>query len=182
MDLGPAIEVNVRGLFEIYDKRVDTFNSITFVDMVLNDPVLSTYLYIEESSTPFGLKKRLDVHYKSIYADLKQKTKKTSAPLIFTLAKKVVKDTHIIKGPDVGTPYLKITITQSASKQDASNFLGLFQYLLKYYFTYNNRPTKLYFVDYLPELKKLPTLKKSKKSPQKPKKLKEKKTRGRNCC
>ena len=65
LELGPGREIKVRGEFDIWELDIE---EASFLDMILTD-FLSLYLYVEENGRPFALKKRLDVHYRSIFSD-----------------------------------------------------------------------------------------------------------------
>src|SRR5207245_247431 len=63
LTLGPTQEVRVAGEFDIYG--VSLVEPI-LLDMLLNQPLMSTYLYIDESLKDYAEKKRLNIHYKSL--------------------------------------------------------------------------------------------------------------------
>lgn len=66
LTLGPIHEVRVGGEFLMYDIEI---NDTSLLDAILIQPLMSTYLYVEEWTKPYAEKKRLYVHYKSLIGD-----------------------------------------------------------------------------------------------------------------
>jgi hypothetical protein len=66
LTLGPIHEVRVGGDFLIYDVEI---NDTSLLDAILIQPLMNTYLYIEEWTKPYAEKKRLYIHYKALAGD-----------------------------------------------------------------------------------------------------------------
>lgn len=80
IDMGKYKEVKVRATFTIYDVEID---ETTFLHDMLNNELLSTYIYIEESSRLQASKRRLDIKYRAAaIKGLKGKVKKSSINII----------------------------------------------------------------------------------------------------
>ena len=146
---GNGREIKVRGDFNIWGIN---FDETSFVDMVLLDPVVNVYLYVEENIKPFALKKRLDVHYRSIYSDMAEGKTATeeayisnSASVSVTLTQKITSEDEIVEVMDpntravtqarlpAGTPYIHVNISQAESRIVINDFIPIFRLLMRYY-------------------------------------------------
>lgn len=170
---GEGKEIKVRGDFNIWG--VD-FNETSFLDMVLLEPLMNVYLYVEENIKPFALKKRLDVHYRSIYSDMTEGKTQTdeayisnSASVSITLTPKitVIEENVDITNPitkiinqqrvPAGVPYIHVNISQAESRLIVNDFIPIFQLLMRYYID-NKDSTMNGYTILLPELKLLEPL------------------------
>ena len=166
-------EIKVRGDFNIWALDLD---ETSFLDMVLSDPLLNVYLYVEENIKPFALKKRLDVHYRSVYTDMGEGKTVTeeayisnSASVSVTLNPKVseietfgeavnpmtgaVTQMHL----PPGIPYIQVNISQAESRTIVNEFIPIFRLLLRYYFD-NSVAIRDLYQQFLPELAALEPL------------------------
>lgn len=167
---GEGSEINVRGNFNIWGIY---FDETTFLDMVLLSPIMNVYLYVEENMTPYAIKKRLDVHYRSIYSDIEEgKTGaansyiSNSASVSITLTPKIAETTEVIELYDPitkivtqrdleqNTPYIHINISQAESREVVEEFIKIFRLLMRYYLD-NYQKLLLSYVKIVPELEHL---------------------------
>lgn len=164
---GLGKEINVRGEFNIWNFEIDE-NS--FLDMLITDPVLSVYLYVEENIKPYAFKKQLDVHYRSLFSDIMEGTTgsqtdyiSNSAFVSAKLTQKITTKEEIIQVLDVKTNLISDVIVPKGikyvfatlkgySRDVILNFIPVFQILLNYYFQNNNDIMKFYDAA-LPEFK-----------------------------
>ena len=166
-------EIKVRGEFNIWNLD---FDETTFLDMVLLEPLMNVYLYIEENIKPFALKKRLDVHYRSIYTDMGEGKTATeeayisnSASVSLTLNPRIAEIEEIISVVDPntgvisqqrlppGTSYIHVNISQAESRTTVNEFIPIFQLLLRFYFDHTDERKAIYEA-ILPELAALEPL------------------------
>ena len=140
--------ISVRGYFIIY--RLD-INEISFFDMILNDPLLNSYLYIDERSDPIALKKRIDLHYRSYLAQTTQEKDTTSeskevsslSSVHCVLTQHILTDNTladlVIDGEtqqiaiNAGTPYVRVKISRAISREAVDEFVNIFSHLMGYY-------------------------------------------------
>ena len=183
LDFGPDHEVKVHGDFYVWNFEYD---ESSLLDMILLSEVLSAYLYVEEKDKAYPLKKRLDIHYRSLFTDIEEGFRPTNDPYISISAavsmtfnprameqEQVVQyfDYSVLEGTSypvevplleeslpVGTPYINIRISQAESREVVNRFIVTFGLLMKYY-RYNRSPIDLLYRDLLPEVvKDIPAL------------------------
>jgi hypothetical protein len=161
LDFGQGREMKVRGDFNIWGLE---FDETSFLDMVLLDPVMNVYLYVEENIKPFALKKRLDVHYRSIYSDEKEGEKEfkeayisNSASVSVTLTPKSMLDDKIVDVFNAatqtveqlrlpaGVPYIHVNISQAESRETVNSFIPIFQLLMRFYLENRDNIKVIYF-------------------------------------
>src|SRR5436853_86960 len=149
LSFGEGNEIKVSGSFDIWNINMD---ETSFLDMVLTNPLMNSYLYVEESKEPFAVKKRLDIHYRSIYTDINETVTSTDkayinnyASVSVTLIPRIVTDTdtieimdletkNITKGSqDVTGPYIHVNILSGESRAVLDEFIKIFQLLMTYY-------------------------------------------------
>lgn len=181
LDFGEGKEIKVRGDFNIWG--ID-FEETSFLDMVLIQPLMNVYLYVEENIKPFALKKRLDVHYRSIYTDMTEGKTVTeeayisnSASVSITLSQKVtvIEETVEVTDPitgvttqaklPTGIPYIHVNISQAESRTVVHEFIPIFQLLMRYYLDNRDEITGVYS-SILPELNDLDALVNQRKKKQ----------------
>lgn len=167
LDFGQGKEVKVRGEFNIWGM---SFDETPFLDMVLLEPLMNVYLYVEENIKPFALKKRLDVHYRSIFTDMREGRTNTeqayianSASVSLTLTQRAAVTDEVVEifNPttnqvtqgrlEAGFPYIHVNISQAESRSTVDNFIPIFQLLMKYYLE-NQEPISNVYNVLLPEL------------------------------
>jgi hypothetical protein len=172
---GKGEEVKVGGEFNIWGLD---FDETSFLDMVLNDSVMNVYLYVEENIRPFALKKRLDVHYRSIFVDQAEGKSNSDKPYIensasvsITINEKIAEPGQIVqiynmetgektdaKVPDEGEyKYVHINISQADSYAVLNEFVPVFRLLMGYYRDRKDDIMNLYYT-YLPKLHQLESL------------------------
>ena len=170
---GTGTEVKVRGEFNIWGIE---FDETSFLHMVLLEPLVNVYLYVEENIKPFALKKRLDVHYRSIYSDMAEGKTVTeeayisnSASVSITLTQRVTESDEVVDITDPVTgkvtqgrvqanlPYIHVNISQAESRSVVNDFIPIFQLLMRFYLD-NKEPITDAYVKLLPELKALAPL------------------------
>jgi hypothetical protein len=170
LNFGVGKEIKVRGEFNIWG--ID-FDETSFLDMVLLEPLMNVYLYVEENIKPFALKKRLDAHYRSIYTDMAEgKTVaeeayiSNSASVSVTLTQKTSLAEEVVNIMDpitklttqarlpAGVPYIHVNISQAESRPTVNSFIPIFQLLLRYYLD-NRQPIIDSYRFLLPELEAL---------------------------
>ena len=144
---GSGQETRVKGNFKLWNINLD---ESLFLHMILNFPVLSVYLYDEETVTPHAFKQRLDIHFRSIYSDIKEAETRSEesnianyASVSITINNKIttVEDNYQIMTDDgprlqkvaAQTPYLSIKVSKATSKETLEEFVKLFQILIGYY-------------------------------------------------
>jgi hypothetical protein len=146
---GNGKEIKVRGDFNIWGMD---FDETSFLDMVLLEPLMNVYLYVEENIKPFATKKRLDTHYRSIYTDMAEGKTVTeeayisnSASVSVTLTQKSTLADEVVDVMDpitkgvsqarlpIGVPYIHINISQAESRSVVNDFLPIFRLLMRYY-------------------------------------------------
>lgn len=164
---GNGKEIKVRGDFNIWGMD---FDETSFLDMVLLEPLMNVYLYVEENIKPFALKKRLDVHYRSIYTDMAEGKTITeeayisnSASVSVTLTQKMTPADEVVEIVDPitrvttqarlpgGVPYIHVTISQAESRNIVGDFIPIFRLLMRYYLD-NRDPISEVYQAILPEL------------------------------
>lgn len=146
---GTGREIKVRGEFNMWGMA---FDETPFLDMVLIEPLMNVYLYVEENIKPFALKKRLDVHYRSIFTDMTEGKTGTdqayianSASVSVTLTQKATLVDEVVEVADptthaitrarlpAGIPYVHVNISQAESRNTVNDFIPIFQLLMRYY-------------------------------------------------
>ncbi|CAH6421734.1 Hypothetical protein HVR_LOCUS1374 [uncultured virus] len=164
---GEGKEIKVRGDFNMWGMD---FDETSFLDMVLLEPLMNVYLYVEENIKPFALKKRLDVHYRSIYSDMAEGKTQTeeayisnSAAVSVTLTQKTTLMDEVVDVMDptkrvitqarlpAGIPYIHVNISQAESRAVVNDFIPIFRLLMRYYLD-NKDPIIQAYLQLLPEL------------------------------
>ena len=142
---GPISETRVGGSFTIYG--VDIIDT-TLLDMILNEPLMNFYLYVEESIKPYSRKKRFNIRFKSITST--QSASNRDSELVNPSSVSATLTGHIteeIQVVDVvsengtltkvqvptGTPYINVNITRASSREVAQQFAEILNRLLQFY-------------------------------------------------
>lgn len=173
LDFNQGKEIKVRGEFNIWGM---SFDETPFLDMILLEPLMNVYLYVEENIKPFALKKRLDVHYRSIFTDMgegkasaDQAYIANSASVSITLSQRTALADEVIDIYDQatktisqatlpeGSPYVHVNISQAESRNTVNDFIPIFILLMRYYLD-NQEPISEVYNAILPELTTLPAL------------------------
>jgi len=141
LELGNLKQIRITGEVEFIDAEVD---EATLLYAVLNDNLLSTYLYSEESLKTFAEKKRLTIRYKTLSSDDKDLDifgyrRKNPASVSITLYQDYnnENDDYVVGGKIVNypndTPIIKIMINKANDENIMNNFLVIFSRLYRKY-------------------------------------------------
>lgn len=172
--IGNGKRIKVRGEFDIWNFE---YEECTFLDDILNSPVMNVYLYVEENMTAFANKKRLDIHYRSIFSDeregatqieeqhisnsaavsMKFNQKITIPDQVLNIVEPRTQEIFKIKSPNL-IPYIHVNITQAESEEVVEGFLKILQLLLRFY---NSRKAYFFntnYLSYIPEFSQLADL------------------------
>lgn len=166
LNFGQGKEVKVRGEFKIWGVTIE---EIAFLDMILLEPIMNVYLYLEENIKPYALKKRLDIHYRSLFTDIDEGEKlaeesyisnyasvsltlsqKSSNEETVQLADTLTRQLSVAKVPN-DTPYIQVSISQAESRQVVEDFIPIFALLMRYYLDERDEVINNYN-QFLPEL------------------------------
>lgn len=168
LTLGSSTEIKVRGTFYIYNFEI---SEVSLLDLILNDPLMNTYLYVEESIFSYAQKKRLYIHYKSLLGSAEEGETVTGEGYISNSAsvsaklKQYYTQSEIIyiqetpQGPSqiilaAGTPYLQVRLTKADSREVARQFVEIFRRLMDYYREKRTEIDELYRL-FIPDITKL---------------------------
>ena len=169
LTLGPSREVKVRGTFYLYDFEI---SEVSLLDIILNDTLMTTYLYVEESIVSYAQKKRLYIHYKSLLSsvegrrDTDESAEGPNQSSVIAKLKQLYAETgaHFVEitpnGPvplDLrpGTPYVQVRVTRADSRDVANQFMEIFRRLLDYYRERRNELDTFYRT-FIPEILSIP--------------------------
>lgn len=164
----PINEVRISGSFYIYN--VDLVEPTLF-HLIMNDPLFSAYLYLEESGKSFAEKTRLNIHYRGASTDLNDKQKgyrtdpnklsrksKRRSAVSATITQEILSpgDRFFVQQPDgqeiefpvqTTTPVINVKMTRAASRQVAQQFVDVLSRLFRRYIESRNILNMyLYFV------------------------------------
>lgn len=172
LDFGKGNEIKVKGEYEMWNIE---YNESILLHMILVEEIMNVYLYVEENVKPFALKKRFDVHYRSIFTDENESKTAISksyisnyAAVSVTLNQKLSdadKQVTLVDGSTKifpkSTKYLEILISQAESSKILNEFVEIFKILMYFYKSNATDLTALYYdnvpqlFDNLPELLKI---------------------------
>jgi len=162
LELGPTEEVRISGEFTIYELA---FNRAVLLDLILNNPLFSAYLYVDEVAKPSADKNRDHIHYKSILSKAtnfepgaQRERSSVSVKLVpGTVPAGTVKIptgnpeeelygiSDTVVNPDgtltevaipEGTPFVTVKIIRAESKEVAEQFIEIFTRILSAYSQY----------------------------------------------
>jgi hypothetical protein len=186
LELGESKQIKLRAEFvAVYpDKKVaDWFDEVSMGDMLINDDLFTSYLYMEEQFTPFPFKKKLWLHYKSLLKDRPEKNESVdsnyAAVSTWYTKKETSKDQRITmrdpvtekeKDVEFGLPqeYLNFSVPSAESIEVLNQFILVFKLLMEYYITERKSVLDIYD-EYVGEIdtgavQKTANLKKTRKS------------------
>jgi hypothetical protein len=176
LDFGPETEVNVSANFliwgealvpstastsgsassksRIYQSKEIWLEMSSLLEMLLLDDVMNEYLYLEESSRPYALKKQLKLHYRAMFGDQEGQdggeTGKQPS-IVFSLSNKTANNNLVVKARDYshkiehqidvprGLNYYYVSVTNAESKKVLHRFMLILQLLLRYYVIHRDR-------------------------------------------
>jgi hypothetical protein len=168
ISLGPSHEIKVRGTFYLYNFEI---SEVSLLDMILNDPLMNTYLYVEESMYSYAEKKRLYIHYKSLLSTLesRQGEEKGETSNMSSVSAKL-KQLYVESGSQFveitpngpaqidlapGTPYVQVRVTRADSREVAAQFMEIFRRLLDYY-REKRQELDTFYRAFIPEIASIP--------------------------
>lgn len=164
LTLGPTQEVRVAGEFDIYG--VSLVEPI-LLHMLLNQPLMSTYLYIDESLKDYAEKKRLNIHYKSlsdptIETDSEVESEGTSSLTLTQRMTEAGRTYTLLDGQEQNfppsTPYVHIHMTRATSRPIAEQMSLILQHLLQFYMQSPERTeANQLYQSYFPDMFAAPT-------------------------
>lgn len=154
LSISNIIETKLSAIFRIFNVAI---NDITFIDMLLNDDVMNTYLHLDERVTFWSEKRRLILHMKSIeYTYLNQEDmenmQEMPTELIAMITQvettrlekyKLYNSDDVIKF-DVGDSYIEINVIRSLSRSSLYRFFDIINKLISYYITNKSGVEKEY--------------------------------------
>lgn len=174
INIGIGKRIKVRGEFDIWNFE---YEECTFLDDILNLSVMNVYLYVEENMTAFANKKRLDIHYRSIFSDeregatqieeqhisnsaavsMKFNQKVTIPDQLITISEPNTQEIFKIKSPNL-IPYIHVNITQAESEEVVEGFIKILQLLLRFYNTRKDYYFNAKYLYFIPEFSQLAEL------------------------
>jgi hypothetical protein len=164
-EIEDTIEMSISGSFKLYNVEI---NEITFMDMLLNDDILNTYFYSEESATSWVEKKRLTIHMKSLEDEYLEEENeeivnyKSSLTAIIsqstTLKPEIVDmfdfenigETKRVK-IDSGVSYIEVSVTKAENNDTMNHFFFIFNKIIQYYL-YTRENVEKQYLTIFPDL------------------------------
>lgn len=135
--INEVIETKLSAMFNIFNVKID---NVIFIDMLLNDDVMNTYLYIDERITHWSEKKRLIIHMRS-----REFNNDERSELIAMVSQ--IESTRLSKyrleGSDEviklspGDEYIEVNIIRSLTRDSVFRFYDIIRRVIMYY--NNNR-------------------------------------------
>ena len=170
--------LSVGGNFQIYDLEIKDY---VLVDMIMNDGLLSTYLFIDEVSNSYAEKSRLRIRYRSIISGFDEPEEEVIGSYIVNpssvdviVQQKYAEGGEIIKiqfDDDIqnftlktGQPYINVKIGRANSRKVLMQFVEIFQRLMNYYRNNSQNIENLY-KQFIPDIDSSSILKSTKISP-----------------
>lgn len=134
-------EVQISGMFSVYQTLI---SEVPFFDLIMNDALFSSYLYLEESGKSLAEKTRLNIHYRGVSTELNPSEQggKNKSSVAATLNEEVLPagQKFYVSGYDqeytVGPGNLQIVnvkITRSSSRKVAEQFMDVLTRLFRRY-------------------------------------------------
>ena len=134
--LGEITETRISGEFDIFlDEELLDY---VLLEEILNNPIFTAYLYVDERQKAYPEKKRITIHYRSILGEAAEETARgniTQAPASVSaiVGQLFITDDQATPEVPVGTPFIKIKITRAASREVADQFRDIFVLLMGIY-------------------------------------------------
>lgn len=157
-------EIRISGSFVIYG--TDLIHIVLF-HIIMNDPIFSTYLYLDENSKSYAEKSRINIHYRGISTDIgesrgayqidangKKKTKRRSA-VSARMTYQIIPagENYSVQNPD-GTistytadqqfSAVIVRMTRASSRRVANQFLDIMARLFRRYLEQGNEIIQTY--------------------------------------
>lgn len=154
--LGPNKEIRITGYFFIYDVELV---EVSFLDLMLNEDLFNSYLFISESKTPVSQKERLRYRFKSLLTNNEssenpfEEGTKIPSSITFSLYQMYMgtEETHGGHTYPSGTPYLRINILEGKNKEEVNHFIIIFSHLMSFYRQHSSDIIKTY-QEYFPNI------------------------------
>lgn len=148
LELGKGREVKIKGEFRIWDLTIE---EVAFLHMILLDPVMNVFLYMDESTKLYAYKKKLEINYKSVFSGNKDtasvslilKQGKTENDVIENVTNHITLETEQTKKPE-GSLYVDVNILQAESRKVLQDFVPIFCLIMKYYNQNKNEILDMY--------------------------------------
>lgn len=164
INIKDVTETAISGEFFLYDLDI---NDIYLVDMIINTELMSSYLFVKETNTPYAEKKQLKVYYKSFSGFVEEETS-TEGYIVNPSSVTVSLTQNRAQGGEFVTvvdsndqvkkyslpynlPYVRAKITQAESLDVANRFVKIFSRLMQFYKTVKPEIERMYGL-YIPEL------------------------------
>ena len=157
-------ETAISGEFFLFDLDL---NDIYLVHMVINTELMSSYLFVKETNTPYAEKKQLKIYYKSFTGFVQEEERVAEGYIVnpssvaVSLTQNTAHGGEIVtvmqpNGPtkfrlNSGTPYVRGKITQAESLETANQFIRIFSRLMQYYKA-QKAEVERYYSTFIPEL------------------------------
>lgn len=134
--LGEITEIRISGEFDIF--LGEDLRDYILLHEILNNPIFTTYLYIDERQKAYPEKKRITIHYRSILGEaaeetVRDNTKQYPASVSAVLVQKYATEDQATPEILVGTPYLRVNITKGASRDITEQFREILVLLMGIY-------------------------------------------------
>lgn len=144
ISLNKPKETKISGSFNVYNIDITEY---ILIDMILNYPLMNTYLYIEESQKSVAEKDRVFIHYKALTTSgVDEEGGSTAAAVSIN-----IKQMNVESGMEMeGTPYLRVQIMKASSAETARQFVEIFRRLLQFY-KENRQDVENYYKYFIPE-------------------------------
>lgn len=137
-------ERRISGEFDILGMNKNDYDDPTFLDSILNDPVISLYLYIEESIVSYPYRKRLNIHYHSLQLssiDTDSETKRPSSVSV------------MLTPQESG---IKVNIVKALNRNVVDEFIRIFSLILSVY-KYKRPTIRAEYSEFIPDFDKVET-------------------------
>jgi hypothetical protein len=164
ININNVTETAISGEFFMFDLDI---NDIYLVYMIINTELMSSYLFVKETNTPYAEKSQLKIYYKSFTGFVEDEEKVTEGYIVNPSSVTVSLTQNYAQGGEVvmvemengptkfrlppGLPYVRAKITQAESLEVANRFIKIFSRLMQFYKTERPNVERL-FNNFIPEL------------------------------
>ena len=170
LDISNVSEISVGGEFYIYDLEIQDY---ILVDMIMNNDLMRSYLFIDEVSNPYAEKARLRIRYRSLLPGLDEETEITGSYIVNPSSVDVILQQQYAQGDEIiyiqmaptaenttgiqkfrlvqGQPYVKVKIGRANSREVLNKFIQVFSRLMNYY-KGNHTETEQRYLELIPEV------------------------------
>lgn len=155
-------ENKISGHFNIYNVLI--YDEV-LLDLITNNSLFDSYLYIDESQESFASKKRLNIHYRGAIIDRATATEgRNKAAVSVTINQKIIPKGEIIqvktengsanyKVPDQ-TPVVNVNMTKASSRFVADQFINILTRLIT---VYQNKASDIAnrYIEFIPDYREI---------------------------